>query len=118
MTDGRAVALPGVAQRSGTGVGLCAGGEFAIKLGQQRPIRCQKQLHAGGGQRRVLRNRRAVDREAPGSAWNTALSAGLLTQSCAQARRPRKTSGILSTICKSSKRAPSSLRVSVALIAP
>ena len=50
----------------------------------------------------------------PGSAWNTAPSDELLIQSCAQASRPRSTSGMALTICTVSKRMPSSLRVSVA----
>jgi hypothetical protein len=53
----------------------------------------------------------------PGSAWKAALSAGLSTQSCAQARRARRISGIPATAVISAKRAPSSLRVSVAFMA-
>lgn len=48
---------------------------------------------------------------APGSDWKTAPSAGLLTQSCAQATRLCQTTGMAPTICAASKRAPSSLRV-------
>src|SRR6516162_2666744 len=53
---------------------------------------------------------------APGSASNPRMSDGLVTQSCAHAILPRKASTALqlSNICLS-KRAPSSLLVSVAL---
>ena len=53
----------------------------------------------------------------PGSVSNTAPSDGLLTQSWAQARRPRKISGMLFQTVRLSNRAPSSLLVSVADIA-
>ena len=51
---------------------------------------------------------------APGSVWNTAASMGSLTQSCAQASRARNVSTALGlSASRRSKRAPSSLRVSV-----
>ena len=51
---------------------------------------------------------------APGSVWNTAASVGSLTQSCAQASRARNVSTALGlNASRRSKRAPSSLRVSV-----
>jgi hypothetical protein len=53
----------------------------------------------------------------PGSAWNAAPSDELLIQSCAQATRPRKIVGVSLTMVRSSNRAPSSLRVSVAVVA-
>ena len=53
----------------------------------------------------------------PGSDWNTAPSDGFETQSWAQAKRPRRMTGMSYHIVRLSKRAPSSLRVSVALIA-
>jgi hypothetical protein len=54
---------------------------------------------------------------APGSAWNTAVSDELLSQSCAQAARARNRSGMSPTIWRLSKRAPISLLVSIAVIA-
>src|SRR5262249_4672976 len=54
---------------------------------------------------------------APGSAWNTASSDGLLTQSCAQAARARHSAGMAPSSVRSSNRAPSSALVSVALMA-
>src|SRR5579862_3699193 len=53
----------------------------------------------------------------PGSDWKTASSDGLLTQSWAQAKRARKINGIPFSNVGSSKRAPSSLRVSFAVMA-
>jgi hypothetical protein len=53
----------------------------------------------------------------PGSDSNTALAEGLLTQSCGQATRARKMSGMPPTSVGLSKRPPSSLRTSVAFIA-
>jgi hypothetical protein len=53
---------------------------------------------------------------APGSAWNTVASVGSVIQSCAQARRPRSVSTAVGlTSATWSKRAPTSLRVSVAV---
>ncbi|MET4090239.1 hypothetical protein ABID60_005976 [Bradyrhizobium sp. S3.5.5] len=53
---------------------------------------------------------------APGSAWNAATSVGSLTQSWAQAARPRnvRTEFGVTSVARS-KRAPSSLRVSEAV---
>src|ERR1700720_4313156 len=56
--------LPRVAQRSGAGIRLRAFGEFAIELGEQSPLRREEQLSAGGGEHRVVRDRRAIDSEA------------------------------------------------------
>jgi hypothetical protein len=50
---------------------------------------------------------------APGSVWNTAASARSLTQSCAQASRARSEHGVTIERQRTSKRVPSSLRVSV-----
>ena len=53
-------------------------------------------LRARGGERGVLRRDGAVDDEArAGSVWNSGVSAGSLTQSCAQASRPRSDSTAL-----------------------
>jgi hypothetical protein len=53
---------------------------------------------------------------APGSVWNTAASVGSLTQSWAHATRARMVSAALGlSSSRRSKRAPNSLRVSVAV---
>jgi hypothetical protein len=53
---------------------------------------------------------------APGSVLKPAASAGSLTQSCAQARRPRSASTAIRLSANSrSARAPSSLRVAVSV---
>ena len=52
----------------------------------------------------------------PGSVWKPVVSDGSLTQSCAQASRPRSASAAVgSSATTRSKRAPSSLRVAVAV---
>jgi hypothetical protein len=56
--------------------------------------------------------------EPPGTVSNAALKAGFVTESCAQANRARRISGSLPPITVGlSKRAPISLRTSVAFIA-
>jgi hypothetical protein len=94
---------------------LRAARELAVELAGEHDAVDEAKLGAGGGERRVLCGRGAVDDEAvPGSAWKAPASAGSLTQSCAQASRPRKVSTALrSKAATWSKREPSSLLVSV-----
>ena len=56
--------LPRIAQRTGAGVGLGTFGELAIEFGEQSRLRRKEQLCAGGRERRVVRNRRAINGEA------------------------------------------------------
>jgi len=58
-----ATAAHQVYRSAGAGVSLRVGSELALELGEQCPLRREEQLRAGRGQRRVLRDRRAVDRE-------------------------------------------------------
>ena len=70
--------------------------ELAVELGEQGDAVGDAILGAGGDERGILRGRRAVDvKLAPGSVWNNGVSVGSLTQSCAQARRPRSASTAL-----------------------
>src|SRR5580692_4012322 len=55
---------PRVAQRAGAGIGLRTARELAVELGGERPVGGHVQLRGGGGERGVLRRRRAVDGEA------------------------------------------------------
>jgi hypothetical protein len=100
--------LPGIAHGAGAGVGRGARGELAVELAEQGDAIGEAKLGAGGDQRGVLRRQRAVDHElAPGSVWNSAARLGSLTQSCAQASRPRNASAEYDESAMSrSKRAP------------
>src|SRR5215467_1901002 len=56
--------LPGVSHGAGAGVGGGVRGELAIELADQRDAVGEAIFGAGGGERGVLRRRRAVDEEA------------------------------------------------------
>ena len=107
-TGSRRALSPTVAEGAGAGVGLRAGAEFAVEFGYRRPVGCQMQFRRGGGEREFAGGAAPLTvKFEPGSAWNTAPSAGLLTQSCAQASRPRNTSGMpsqTSSDCRSVRR--------------
>ena len=56
--------LPPVPNRSRPCVGGRVGGKFAVELGKQRHAIGDAKLRAGGGERGIFRQRRAVDDEA------------------------------------------------------
>src|ERR1700722_6827499 len=69
--------------------------EFAVELAEQRPLRCEVHLGAHRGQPELCDTGAPLTTKlAPGSNWNTALSAGSFTHSCAQATRARSCTGI------------------------
>ena len=86
--------------------------KFAVELGEQRDAVDEAKLGAGGGERGVSAGVAPLTMKlVPSSAWNAAASAGLLTQSCAQASRARKVSTALrSNAATWSKRVPNSCR--------
>jgi hypothetical protein len=60
---GEEIRSPRIFQRSGAGVGLPGGSELAVEFGGERPAWREEILRAGRSQRRVRRQRRAVDGE-------------------------------------------------------
>jgi hypothetical protein len=93
------------------------GGEFAVELADERDPIGKPQLRAGGVSAEFFAGVAPLTTKlAPGSVWKRAASVGSLTQSCAQATRARIVSAASGLSSKSrSKRAPNSLRVSLAV---
>ena len=60
----RALISPRISHRAGAGVGGGVRGELAVELGEQRNAVGEAIFRAGGGERGILRRRRAVDDEA------------------------------------------------------
>jgi hypothetical protein len=94
--DKRNFGSPRIAQRSGAAVGLRAGGELAIEFGDDLPVGSEEILQDGGGERRVMRDRRAVDGEArPRQRLEGGAERGIADEVVPQARRPNRISGLL-----------------------
>jgi hypothetical protein len=109
---------PLIAQRAGAGVGLRAGRKLAVELaGQHQLVLSLSSAPTDVSAESFGVSAPLTTKAAPGSVWNTAVSAGLLAQSWAQAARARNISGMVPSHVRPSKRLPSSLRASVALMA-
>ena len=74
----RLIALPRIAQSAGAGVGLRAGGEFAVELGQQGPLRGEESCAPADVSAELCGIGAPLTvKVPPGSDSNAALSAGL-----------------------------------------
>jgi hypothetical protein len=96
---------------------LRARGELAVEFGRNRPTGRDVQFGAGGDERGILRRRGAVDDEVCARQGLEYRLDGWIADPIMRPRtRLRNTSGMFSSVVRSSKRAPSSLLVSVAVM--